>query len=262
MFETSDGVVDLGLERRRAARRCELRSLYEQEARIKQRVMQIVREADDDGDCRAAGCTSSAQWLAQLSSSDHRSALRITRTSGALRSLPALDHALSTGTLTLDQVAAAAEFATPESDAEFARVAVGKAPTAARRRTLRTGAAVGLSTCAPFSGDQNLSFGLSESRRPPHLVGADPRQRCDDRKRPVDATCTRTQPRTKCRVRQRDLRALHARAGEPSESRDPLHGRSGDHRAHFDGCQRVERPRPPNQATTTLGTPKRQVLAS
>ena len=50
-------------------------------------------------------------------------------TSEALRSLPALDHALSTGALTLDQVAAAAEFATPASDAELARVAVGKAPS-------------------------------------------------------------------------------------------------------------------------------------
>ena len=71
-------------------RRCELRSLCEQEARIKQRVTQIVREADDDGDWQAAGCSSSAQWLAQVSSSDYRSAARITRTSGALRGLPAL----------------------------------------------------------------------------------------------------------------------------------------------------------------------------
>ena len=36
---------------------------------------------------------------------------------------------MSTGALTLDQVAAAAEFATPETDAELARVAVGKAPS-------------------------------------------------------------------------------------------------------------------------------------
>ena len=82
-----------------------------------------------DGDWRAAGCSSSAQWLAQVSSSDHRTAVRITQTSVALRSLPALDHAMSTGALTLDQVAAAAEFATPESDAELARVAVGKPPS-------------------------------------------------------------------------------------------------------------------------------------
>ncbi len=47
-----------------------------------------------------------------------------------MRSLPALDQAMSTGALTLDQVAAAAEFATPESDAELARVAVGKPPSA------------------------------------------------------------------------------------------------------------------------------------
>ena len=106
-----------------------MRSLCEQEARIKQRVTEIVREADDDGDWQAAGCSSSAQWLAQISSSDYRSAARITQTSRALRSLPALDHALSTGALTLDQVAAAAKYATPASDAELARLAVGKAPS-------------------------------------------------------------------------------------------------------------------------------------
>ena len=50
-------------------------------------------------------------------------------TSAALGSLPALDRALSTGALSLDQVAAAAEFATRETDAELARVAVGRAPS-------------------------------------------------------------------------------------------------------------------------------------
>jgi hypothetical protein len=128
MFATPDGTIDPVRERRRAARRRELRSLCVQEARIKQRVTQIVREADDDGDWRAAGCSSSAQWLAQLSSSDYRSAQRITATSSALRGLPALDHAMSTGALSLDQVAAAAEFATAASDAALARLAVGKPP--------------------------------------------------------------------------------------------------------------------------------------
>ena len=129
MFATREGTVDPVRERRREARRRELRSLCEQEARIKQRVTQIVREADDDGDWQSAGCSSSAQWLAQVCSSDHRTAVRITDTSSALRSLPALDHALSTGALTLDQVAAAVEFATPASDAELARIAVGKPPS-------------------------------------------------------------------------------------------------------------------------------------
>jgi hypothetical protein len=106
-----------------------VRAICAQQARLAQRLTQIVREADDDGDWRAAGCSSSAQWLAQISSSDYRTATRITRTSDALRSLPALDRALSTGALTLDQVAAATEFATPVSDAELARLAVGKAPS-------------------------------------------------------------------------------------------------------------------------------------
>ena len=130
MFAPLEGTVDQERERRREARRCELRLLCEQEARLKQRVTQIVREADDEGDWQAAGCSSSAQWLAQVSSSDHRTAVRITRTSSALRSLPALDQALGAGVLTLDQVAAAAEFATPETDAELARLAVGRAPSA------------------------------------------------------------------------------------------------------------------------------------
>ena len=47
---------------------------------------------------------------------------------GGTRELPELDEAVSTGELTLDQAAAAVEFATPETDAELARVAVGKAP--------------------------------------------------------------------------------------------------------------------------------------
>jgi hypothetical protein len=125
MFATLNGTIDQVRERRREARRHELVSLCEQDARIKQRITQIVREADDDGDWRAAGCSSSTQWLAQVCSSDHRTAARITRTSVALRSLPALDQALSTGALTLDQVAAAAEFATPESDAELATLSLG-----------------------------------------------------------------------------------------------------------------------------------------
>jgi hypothetical protein len=133
MFATSERTVDHVRERRREARRRELVSICEQQARLTQRVTQIVREADDDGDWRAAGCSSSAQWLAQISSSDHRSAARITSTADALRSLPALDQALSTGALTLDQVAAAAEFATPASDAQIARIAVGKAPSAIGR---------------------------------------------------------------------------------------------------------------------------------
>jgi HNH endonuclease len=116
-------------ERRRAARRCELQSLCAQEARIKQRVTEIVREADDEGDWRAAGCSSSAAWLAQVSSSDYRSAAQITRMSVALRCLPALDHALASGVLTLDQVAAATPYATAGTDAELARLAVGKPPS-------------------------------------------------------------------------------------------------------------------------------------
>ena len=117
MFAALEGTIDQQRERRREARRCELRSLFAQEARIQQRVTQIVREAEDDEDWQAAGCSSNAQWLAQIAGSDYRSAVRITRTSRALGRLPALDRALSTGALSLARVAAAAEFATPETEA-------------------------------------------------------------------------------------------------------------------------------------------------
>ena len=138
MFATLDGTVDQARERRREARRCELRSLCEQEARIKARVTEIVREADDDGiGRRRAAPRARSGWRRSQAATTAR-AKRITSTSEALRSLPALDQALGAGVLTLDQVAAAAEFATPASDAELARVAVGKPPSeiAVAARTL------------------------------------------------------------------------------------------------------------------------------
>jgi HNH endonuclease len=129
MFVVAEETVDQALEREREACRCELRAIGAEQARMAQRVTELVRAADDRGDWRAAGCSSSAQWLAQISSSDYRTAQRITRTSDALRLLPALDHAMSTGALNLDQVTAAAASATPGTDAELARIAVGKAPS-------------------------------------------------------------------------------------------------------------------------------------
>jgi hypothetical protein len=106
----------------------ELVSISAEQARLAQRVTLLVRVADERGYWRAAGCSSSAAWLAQLSHSDYRTAAKVASTSDALRRLPALDEAMRSGVLGLDQVAAAAEFATPETDAELARVAVGKAP--------------------------------------------------------------------------------------------------------------------------------------
>jgi Domain of unknown function (DUF222) len=129
MFARLEGTIDHSLERQREADRCALVSIRAQEARLAQQRMVIVRRADDRGDWRAAGCSSSAQWLAQISTSDYGTAKRITRTSDALRKLPALDEALGRGDLTLDQAAAAAEVATPETDAELARIAVGKSPS-------------------------------------------------------------------------------------------------------------------------------------
>ena len=129
MFATVEGTVDQALEREREACWRELGTIREERARLAHRETLLVRAANDRGDWKAAGYASSAQWFAQVSKSDYRSAERITSTSDALRNLPALDQAMSTGALTLDQVAAAAQYATPATDAELARVAVGKAPS-------------------------------------------------------------------------------------------------------------------------------------
>jgi Domain of unknown function (DUF222)/HNH endonuclease len=91
--------------------------------------MELVRGAKDRADWKRAGFSSLAAWFAHVYRCDYRTALRITDTAEALRELPALDEALGQADLTLDQVAAATPFATAESDAEIARIAVGKAPS-------------------------------------------------------------------------------------------------------------------------------------
>ncbi len=107
----------------------ELRAMTVEGARRERRKTELVRAAGDREYWKLEGCSSLAQWLARITSTDFAGARRVTTTSEALRSLPALDEALATGVLTLDQVAAAAPFATPESDAEIARLAVGQAPS-------------------------------------------------------------------------------------------------------------------------------------
>ena len=130
MFGTAHGTLDHTFERECAAVVDEVLAIREQQAQLDQRLTEISRRADDRGYWKAAGCSSLAQWLAQITSSDYRAARRLAETAEALRELPALDQAFRDGDLTLDQVAAAAPFATPASDAEIARVAVGKAPSA------------------------------------------------------------------------------------------------------------------------------------
>jgi hypothetical protein len=83
MFVVTEGTMDQALEREREACRRELREICEREARDKQRVMELVREADDRGDWESAGCSSSAQWFAQIYRSDYRRAVQVTRTSSA-----------------------------------------------------------------------------------------------------------------------------------------------------------------------------------
>ncbi len=129
MFDQTSESASLVLERVREACVSRLRELSLQEALIQAERMELQRAADARGDWKAAGCSSSAQWLAGASGSEFGTARRITRTNEALRSLPCLDEAFTSGTLTLDQVSAAAQFATAETDDELARLAVGKPPS-------------------------------------------------------------------------------------------------------------------------------------
>jgi hypothetical protein len=133
MFDVLEGTLDHTLNARRGARQRRLREIREQTSQLAQEVTQIVRDADDEDDWRAAGCSSSAQWLAQIYDADYRAAERITRTSDALRALPVLDEAMSNGELSLDQALAVVEVATPETEAELTRIAVGKPPAAIAR---------------------------------------------------------------------------------------------------------------------------------
>ena len=99
----------------------ELGEIAQRRARDTQRETVLIREAHDRGDWKHAGFSSPAAWLAQASRSDHRTAQHLTDVAQALRLLPALDEALSTGAMTLDQTAAATQFATPATDAQLAR---------------------------------------------------------------------------------------------------------------------------------------------
>ena len=129
MFATVEGTVDQALERRREARRCELRLLCEQEARSSSGSRRSCARPTTTGiGRRRAVPRARSGWRRSQQRLPHRRAHHAHERGAA--SLPALDHALSSGALTLDQVAAAAEYATPATDAELARVAVGKAPSA------------------------------------------------------------------------------------------------------------------------------------
>jgi hypothetical protein len=66
MFETTDEAGDQALARRREARRRELRSLFDELARVERCRAHLVQEADERGDWQAAGYSSSAEWLAEI----------------------------------------------------------------------------------------------------------------------------------------------------------------------------------------------------
>jgi hypothetical protein len=129
MFDQPAGTIDQALERERAACRRELGEIAVREARDKQRAMLLVRQANARGDWKAAGCSSPEQWYAQVSGTTYQTAKVVTATAEALGELPAIDEALGTGEMTFDQTAAGVVNATPETDAEIARLAPGKAPS-------------------------------------------------------------------------------------------------------------------------------------
>jgi Domain of unknown function (DUF222) len=133
MFVTSDDAIELPPQRVGDACWNRLGELAARAARDTHEVGELVRGAADREDWKRAGFASIAQWFAQAYGCDHGTAVRITRTALALRELPELDGAMSRGELTLDQAVAATKLATPETDAELARIAVGKATSEIER---------------------------------------------------------------------------------------------------------------------------------
>ena len=74
----------------------ELREMTVEGARREQRKTEIVRLASDREYWKLEGCSSVTQWLARITNTEFGTAKRVAATSEALRSLPALDEALST----------------------------------------------------------------------------------------------------------------------------------------------------------------------
>lgn len=138
MFAAVAGTIDYELERVRSACWAEMREIAVRTARDAHRVMELAREGNARGDWKAAGFASHEAWIAEGCRTGHRTAKVVAETSEALAELPHLEEGVRTGELTLEQVAAAAPNARPETDAELARTAVGKRPSEIARvaRTL------------------------------------------------------------------------------------------------------------------------------
>src|SRR4051812_32979377 len=134
------------------------------EARNKQLVTEIVRVAEERETWQRAGFSSLAQWFAQAFRCDYATAKHVTETALALRHLPALDEAMSIGDLTLDQTRAAVQFATPETDAEIARIAVGMAPREIARAA-RTISPPSVADDAALYRRRSLSLSWDEGHR-------------------------------------------------------------------------------------------------
>jgi hypothetical protein len=129
MFALLSGTIDHAQRREHEAVTSAVRANREHAARLDHELTVLVRRAEDNGAWRAAGCSSSAAWVAQITNSSYRSAELVTTASSALRDAPAIDQAMSEGALNLEQGAAVLKHATPETDAELARMALGKQPS-------------------------------------------------------------------------------------------------------------------------------------
>jgi hypothetical protein len=133
---------------------------------------------------------------------------------------------------------------------------------AVMRRALRTGAAVGRSTCAPSSGDQNQSFGLSESRR--RLIWSV--QTLDNAAMTANVRSTRPAPEASLAGNAGYASATCERFAAALVNPRQVRTRTTDAAAttgHISTVANVSRVLDHQmRRETTLGTPKRLVLAS
>lgn len=89
-------------------------------------LLSVVAELERREAFREDGASDMARWLAARLSVSARTARSWVEVGRALESLPALAEAYTAGTLSWDQVRAAAEVATPETEAELAEYAQGR----------------------------------------------------------------------------------------------------------------------------------------
>jgi Domain of unknown function (DUF222) len=134
--------------------------------------LELLAEADELQIWRDEGAKDMTQWVSAHFGVSHWTARRWIDSSHALRELPGVARALSSGRLSLVKTVELTRFATPETEAQLIRWALGVSAGAIRRRA----DAAGIDSLEEVKAEQNarsLSWWYEQDRRL-HLEGVLP----------------------------------------------------------------------------------------